>query len=77
MELVSEPYTPYFLPYEANGTGGAEESTPCPILGKNSLPGIGLKHQSAVPQMYIVSEVYQVFWFENLRIEHSIKCLLH
>ena len=22
MELVSEPYTSYFLPYEANGTGG-------------------------------------------------------
>ena len=24
MELVSEPYTSYFLPYEANGTVGAE-----------------------------------------------------
>ena len=41
MELVSEPYKSYVLPYESNGTGG-RIPPPCPILGKNSLPGIGL-----------------------------------
>ena len=43
MELVSEPYTSYFLPYEANGTGG-RIPPPCPFLRKNNLPGIGLIH---------------------------------
>ena len=42
MELVSETYKSYFLTYGANGSGGRIPPPPCPILGKNSLPGIGL-----------------------------------
>ncbi len=54
MELVSEPYTSYFLPYKGNGTGGADSAPPCPFLRKNSLPGIGL--------MEIVSEPYTSYF---------------